>query len=608
MPPPTTGSAAAPGNPEIARGQEQPSETERRREIEQRAKQERTAVSLEELGKRRRYDPESVKLIDEIKPNDNPEKIRQNLDRLFLVSGIILGVALYKSPDIEGKLEDFDFIALLSPAFQKIGPNAPEIAAYRKLVELRNTQGSAVYNHMKAKWGEIVSAAKRMRQEMNDALGETPVTAKIVALIRDNPIPTVLILFIGAVGIYKAVKWIFGAKKEEKKDEEKDKKEEEGKGKKEDKREKSGFWKWAFRIGGAGLFLFGAGRVLGYEGVKKLLKDKLGWNVDGNRVARALTLASHARFKDAWEILWEGVDENAAFHGCMADIISRDVGEDVSGRRLFEIKDRGFKEFMSAGSRAADDFDAKATGQTGQLLMEFDARRRGKEQIAIRKFFEKYSLDGKIAGLQITDKTTVEDVLIAIAGSLGVRETPGGKTAPPPAPTAPRAQEKQTEPTDQEIIAVRDNLLPLMQLQRLSTEFDDIQQRFGSKPEPGYIEAAQLFQRLSESLTKMENALSEIKRKGHIKFGPSFINPRIHDITSAKTQIQERTSGWLAAIGAYVHPHVRLIKDHLAPECVQKLTSIQTLLQDLTDRKLTTASNNPLLDKFLSQQSTASAS
>ena len=284
------------------------SPVEQREAVKGKSARGRADISLESLESRtdRNYDAETPKLINEINFTESADAQEKKLRSLTQVSAMILSIYCEKSGYRKKiDLTKFENIPLLMEYFDSIRPEAAENAAMHKLQEMRDQMTADVSIAMKESWPEIVDFAQKSSRETKLLLeanfkkehpekSEDGYISKSVEFAKHHQILTAGIALAGAYGVYKLWNWMFPGK-EEKKDE---KAVEEGKeGEKKEPEKKGGFLKWivggAIAIGG----IFGLGRFLGSDGVKKWIKDKLGWNVSDNRISQALTHLSHGEFK-----------------------------------------------------------------------------------------------------------------------------------------------------------------------------------------------------------------------------------------------------------------------------------------------------------------------
>ena len=424
------------------------SPVEQREAVKGKSARGRADISLESLESRtdRNYDAETPKLINEINFTESADAQEKKLRSLTQVSAMILSNIIARNPDIAKKIDltKFENIPLLMEYFDSIRPEAAENAAMHKLQEMRDQMTADVSIAMKESWPEIVDFAQKSSRETKLLLeanfkkehpekSEDGYISKSVEFAKHHQILTAGIALAGAYGVYKLWNWMFPGK-EEKKDE---KAVAEGKeGEKKEPEKKGGFLKWivggAIAIGG----IFGLGRFLGSDGVKKWIKDKLGWNVSDNRISQALTHLSHGEFKKAGEVLWKGADENSDFHEKMAAVISKEMGKEISAKTLFELKDEKFEDFISTASSFVDLAEEKTgvyvgdTGIIGTLAKTFlGSQKEIQEKRTLRTFLVKHENDIR-AKMTVNLYTKIEDVLqklsenpSAIAGSPATTET-----------------------------------------------------------------------------------------------------------------------------------------------------------------------------------------
>lgn len=431
FPPPASSGGSTPGSleteptgaPEREPALSPEQQEARRAEALQASTAGRTDISLERLQERTRsYDKETPDLINRINLSESLETQRPRLEALKTVATNMVAVALAKNPDLAKQFDisTFENIPLFGEAFAGIS-DPSENAAFHKLRELRErVEDSEIARHMKEEWPEVVTAAQKIAPRIRNLLQADLRTksegtwektkakaSEAVELYKAHPIIGTAVLAAGAYGVYKVFSWLFGGKKEKTATAEPGKE-----GEKKEPEKKGGFLKWVVGIGLGVAGIFGLGRMLGAEGFQKFVKDKIGWDLSSNRVAQALTAISHGEFKKAWEVMWEGADENADFHVKMADIIGKDQKTEVSARTLFELKDEKFENFISWKSQAADMAGIQAAeipylGKAAQYL--FDSRKENEEQIAVRGFLQKHEKTVRTL-MAVRDNTTLEQV------------------------------------------------------------------------------------------------------------------------------------------------------------------------------------------------------
>ncbi|MBI4994031.1 hypothetical protein HZC21_00075 [Candidatus Peregrinibacteria bacterium] len=393
----------------------------------------RADISLESLEERtgRNYDTETPRLINEINFTESADAQKERLQALAKVTVIMLSNIIARNPNIAKKVDftKFENIPLLTEYFDSIYPKAAENAAMHKLREMRDQMSANVSITMKEKWPEIADAAQKISRETkallaadfkkdNPEKGKDGFISKSVNFAKNHPVITTGIVLAGAYGLYRLWNWMFPGKGKEEKPEERKEGEEGKEGEKKEPEKKGGFLKWVVGIGIAIGGIFGLGRLLGSDGVKKWIKDKLGWNISDNRVSQVLAHLSHGEFKKAWRVLWEGVDENADFHGKMAEMISKDMHKEVSGKTLFQVKDEKFKDFiqwyagpldeaiLSAGEKAEE---AGGVWKHAASLLA-GSNNEIKEKIIVRGFLQKH--EKRVHQIMaVNENTTVEMVL-----------------------------------------------------------------------------------------------------------------------------------------------------------------------------------------------------
>lgn len=419
---------------------EHPEETlkSERMRVEQTSTRGRADISLESLEKRasRNYDPETPRLINEINFHESAEKQREQLQALTNVSVQIIAQILARNSDAAKKIDlnKFKNIPFLEKYLDSIHPKAAENAAMHKLLEMCDNITAPASVAMKEIWPDIVDQAKNISREISALLKadfgkkhpekSEGFVSKSVEFVKRHPVISASIAIAGAYGIYKLWNWMFSEKDEGKGE----KTAEEGKEseKKEPEKKEGGFLKWVVGIGIAVGSIFGLGRLLGSDGVKKWIKDKLGWNISDNRIAKALTCLSEGEFTKAAKTIWEGVDENADFHEKMAGVISKDQKKEVTAKTLFVLKDEKFEDFLSWESQAADMVSKHAAeipylGKAMKLFL--DSEKENEEQIAVRGFLQKYEKTVRKI-MPVRESTTVETVMHKLyAHLIGERET-----------------------------------------------------------------------------------------------------------------------------------------------------------------------------------------
>lgn len=377
----------------------------------------RTNISLDTLRektKTRRFDVETPKKINEINFFESPEIQRDRFDSLRDVSIVMLANILHSNPDFEKKLDisNFENVRELSRYATGIHPGPAENAAIHKILELREHPNSEVSRYFADEWSSIAATAREIERDMSalekadlrsrHAPEEKGVVSKTVLFVKKHPLISLGIALAGAYGVYKLISGIrerfSPAPSGEKKDGE--------------AKERTGFMGWLVGIGASILAIFGLGRFLGRDGVKKFFKEKLGWDINASRAAQVLTLMSQGKFKDAWEVAWEGADENSEFHGKMAKVISDDTRTEISGKTLFELREETFEDFISRRAQIQDEAGLKASEYGGDWVgfIGFDSRKKNQEQIAVRGFLKKHEATIRQI-MPVRDETTLEEIL-----------------------------------------------------------------------------------------------------------------------------------------------------------------------------------------------------
>jgi ElaB/YqjD/DUF883 family membrane-anchored ribosome-binding protein len=270
----------------------------------------RTDVSLDTLRektKTRRFDVETPQRINEINFFESPEIQRERFNALRDVSIVMLANIIHANPDFEKKFDisNFENAGELSRYAAGIRPGPAENAALHKILELRGHPDSEVSRSFAAEWAALVSAARQVERDMGaletadlrsrHAPEEKGVISKTVSFVRTHPWISLGIALAGAYGAYKIVSGI---------------REKLSPAPSADKKgggapEKTGFMGWLIGAGAAILAIFGLGRLLGKDGVKKFFKEKMGWDLSGSRTVQMLTLISQGKFKEAVENLPE---------------------------------------------------------------------------------------------------------------------------------------------------------------------------------------------------------------------------------------------------------------------------------------------------------------
>lgn len=439
-------------------------EAERMR-VQKEAARGRTNISLETLAEKtraRKFDSETPQKINKINFSESPEQQKENLDSLADVTIIMLSNIFQKNPDLD--LSKFESVQSLEQYMQELHPGPAENAAMHKLKEMALYTDSAVSKYFRNTWPQTVEISKGVSKKMSALLSSDwrekvsgyaekgkEKAKTLMSELKEDPVKfakkhwiisglTILAGAFAAYGIFSVIRKKFfpsPAPSEEKK---------EGEEKQAEAKEKksSGFWKWALGIGGTLLALFGVGWLIGPQRIKEFFKEKFGWNLDTNRATKALSLVLEGKFGEAVNVAWEGIDENAKSHAKMAAIISKNMRAKVSGKTLFELKNKNFEDFISTGAQAQDKASMLAQEYGSQYLSwipGIDSQEENKAQIAIRGFLKKYE---KIIRdiMPIREETTVGEVIAKLAEHQEKRAAalPAGPgTKPLPQPKKPEA-------------------------------------------------------------------------------------------------------------------------------------------------------------------------
>lgn len=400
----------------------------RRMEVRGELARGRVDISLDTLQYKAR-DLETPKEINEINFFESPEVQRPRLEALRDVSIIMIANLLHADHDLEKKvtLSSFADLVQLGSHLSKIRMGPAENAAWHKLQELAGHSNSDVavafiqgIDRKTGKkeypsWQELVAVVRDVERDMRaletadlrsrHAPEEKGVVSKTVNFVKKHPLISLGLALAGAGLIYKAISGIRNAFSPSP----------------SEKKERTGFMGWFVGVGATILAIFGLGKFLGKDGVKNFFKEKMGWNLDSSRAIQALTLISQGKFKEAWEVAWEGVDDKADFHQKMADHITKDMKSRVavSGKTLFELSDDSFENCMHGFAQTQDDVSMWARKYGGNFVsfLGFDSKRKNEEQIVVRNFLKKHEVRMrqmmKKNGKEIDEDTTIGEILQA---------------------------------------------------------------------------------------------------------------------------------------------------------------------------------------------------
>lgn len=407
---------------------------------------------LAEKAEKAYSDPETPAKITRINFSDSVEKQKENVDAMETVVFFMLADLFARNPDLAAnlKLEDPKVAAAILPSYIKKshpeGLIGADMAAYAKLKQMVFHLDAPVTTYFKENWSNLVIKARERGKLVNGLAAQsflptaapvigpaqgpkqpqkpkTPESGALATAVefgKNHPIAAIAVVAAGAFGAYKLFSWI--------KEKLSPTTSIMSGGTEKPAEQKSGILKWILGIGATIAAFFGLGKLLGTDGFQTFIKAKFGVDLDKNRAAKSLMLLANGKPGEAAEVLWQGLDENAEFHTKMAEVISKEMGKEVSAKTLFEIRNEKFEDFIGKTAQIKDEFSSTIGEWSGiakpVVGLFLDSEQKNKEQIAVRGFLKNH--ESKIrAMMAVREETTVDDVLKALTVAT---EKPGSTT------------------------------------------------------------------------------------------------------------------------------------------------------------------------------------
>lgn len=415
--------------------------------------------TLKNLTRTRSYDKKTPELINNLSPAESPEQQGEKLDALLDVSVSMLTTVIYYGHNVGVNLDDFSALTNLSQTIEKINPRPAENAAFHKLKELANylathpseetQESSAAY--VRIRWANIIGLARQMSRDAEVAAAldlnkklkeEEKWTFKgfLHWSFKEHPYASGGLALLGAVGGFFAIRGIcrrlFGTQEqiqpETKQQVPQQEKTEKPKG-------PWGWLKWAL---GGGLAIFLVGKIFGVEKTIEWLKKQA---VDA---------------KDAWDkVTGEGPEfvKNRELYTRMADRISSEMGSSVQKEFLANLNTTKYKDVIEEdGVFRKYLLDPALDKVTDNEFVNYipgiytkDQRRQAK---VIRTYLKGSERERLISELQkrhefeITDDTTLGQVIVKLDEALSKKEPPKIDGQKPPEKISEKKMENQVLP------------------------------------------------------------------------------------------------------------------------------------------------------------------
>ncbi|MDD3302053.1 MAG: hypothetical protein PHN31_00730 [Candidatus Gracilibacteria bacterium] len=214
--------------------------------------------------------------------------------------------------------------------------DASMIIVAEKVKEILKTGNNEIKLHFTTIWSDIVKRVYPTSQEITeittsqDTQSEISTKNKIYEYSKKHPYIASAIAVAGTYGVFKILGSIFGGKEESSS--------ESSSGEKKEQNNNKGFMsslfgkidtKWKATIGSI-LGVFGLGQVLSREQVKKFFKDQFNFDVDENRVLKAIEYFSKGEILDGIMALIFGSDHKERVQE--GEKFYQDVTEDMHNK------------------------------------------------------------------------------------------------------------------------------------------------------------------------------------------------------------------------------------------------------------------------------------
>ncbi|HBB03130.1 MAG: hypothetical protein US89_C0016G0017 [Candidatus Peregrinibacteria bacterium GW2011_GWF2_38_29] len=312
---------------------------------------------------------------------------------------VVLSVALAKGLSVD-KIRNFPDVQALD--FSKIDLKSTEKAELAKLVEIAKNPNSPLYDDIAVNWNKTVEKAyadSRAAQQLAHAIkadvkGGKPDEKGFVGktyeavknAVKEHPVLTAAVVAAGVFGIYK----LFSS----------DKSSEAAKGAAGSSESTlDSVWKWGKRLAiGAGV-VFAAGRLMEWQTFQEWIQKSTGADLSNQDWSKAIMLLSHGKFKEAFEVMFKG-QENEKMFDDLVDMIEKEKKVKISRRTLEKISIIKYGDFMQVGVEGylnkAKDFGVEIASKIpGIGLSETEI----KETKVIREYFKDHDKEMRKAGV-----------------------------------------------------------------------------------------------------------------------------------------------------------------------------------------------------------------
>ena len=396
-------------------------------------------LSLKDLRRRtekREYDAETPRLIGEVMIEKPLEQQEAAVSALSDVSLMMLATILYNNNEVGNApdIKNFDNVPLLAQALGKTNPRPAEVAAYKKLCELRDNPEAALTQEFKKRWPGMVEQALQTSRDIRTVASlnlreklEEDEKWTVKGFVHEYPKTSAAIAVGGAVGAFFLIRGIYNKffAKDEKPAEEK--KKNDGAEKEKSAEKPSSWLKWA--LGGA-LAVFGFGAAVKYGPQLMEWLDKNGLSPQAAWARLFGENPERAQNKALYERMSKRIGTE------MGAVVTTDFLQDMSTAKAKDfLKDDNFaEEAIEKYILDSAPFDAVG-GLLGKIgLNTILTKEKRLELKAIRAYLKGNERQRVLASMTINDETTLGEVMVKIDEGLNRQEglAVGNALTPPP--------------------------------------------------------------------------------------------------------------------------------------------------------------------------------
>ncbi|MBI5152322.1 hypothetical protein HZA39_02210 [Candidatus Peregrinibacteria bacterium] len=347
-------------------------------------------------------------------PETKEEKEAFESLKIVISAGILIDEFKKMKTQVDlAKIKNFEYVRGLNPEAFK---NSADKAAIKKLQEIAENPESPLYKKLSAEWPKIVEksyenyqTASYVKQKMENKNKEPEgFTDKAKRYGKEawetakaHPVLFVAGALAGGYGLYRFFKWMKGGKK--------------GAEAVGEKKEGAGIWGWTKRLLWAGGIAFVAGRICGFETVQRWA-EKIGME----KAAKFLNLISRGKFKEAWELVSKGLENEKIYDTIIANI-EREKKVKVSSLTLRKISIFKYGKFMQEGiitgkiDKTKESAENMLTEKLPKIAWALDFSADEQKDIKIiREYFAAHDIELKQKG--ITPESSMLEAYEMITG------------------------------------------------------------------------------------------------------------------------------------------------------------------------------------------------